>query len=146
MHKYILVNRCANFPSLLVNKSQTLNEMDIPVIDLSDLHPQILEQLLQYVYTDTCDLLTVGAKFVLNKDHVKHEEMHVFHMDLEDFQDSDFSSQNKKLSAFQVVKQGKGKKKHETVNAETSHEAERNPVKLLLDLAKKWGVKGLAKR
>lgn len=124
-----------------------MNEMDIPVIDLSDIHPQILEQLLQYVYTDTCDLLTIGAKFVLSKDHVKHEEMHVFHMDLEDFhEDSDLSSQNKKLSAFQVVKQGKGKRKHETGNIETSHEAERNPVKLLLDLAKKWGVKGLAKR
>ncbi|XP_060567937.1 inhibitor of Bruton tyrosine kinase-like [Ruditapes philippinarum] len=146
VHKYILVNRCANFPSLLANKSQTLNEMDIPVIELNDLHPQILEQLLQFVYTDTCDLLTIGAKFVLSEESTKHDE--IFQLDLDDFDgDSEVVAGNKKLSAYHIVQQGKKKKKHAgKENHEENHSHERNPIKLLLDVAKKWGVKGLAKR
>lgn len=120
--------------------------MDIPVIDLNDLHPQILEQLLQFVYTDTCDLLTIGAKFVLTEETLKHDE--IFKLDLDDLNgDSDVVAGNKKLSAFHVVQQEKKKKRHGgKENQEGNHGNERNPVKLLLDVAKKWGVKGLAKR
>lgn len=150
VHKYILVNRCANFPSLLVNNAQSLSERDIPVIDIKNIHPQIIEQLLLYVYTDSCDLLCIGAKFELNDDGLhsaNHED--IFHLDLSDSHtDSNMSSGNKRMSAYQVVTQEKGKKK-QSVNSQQDKNAndnERNPIKLLIDVAKKWGVKGLAKK
>jgi hypothetical protein len=83
---------------------------------------------------------------VLTEESTKHDE--IFQLDLDDFDgDSDVVAGNKKLSAYHIVQQGKKKKKHAgKENHDESHSHERNPIKLLLDVAKKWGVKGLAKR
>jgi hypothetical protein len=34
---------------------------------IQGVHPDIFDQLLKFIYTDTCDILTVGAKFELSK-------------------------------------------------------------------------------
>lgn len=147
VHKYILVSRCANFPSLLVSCSTGNNDMTAPVLELSDIHPQILEQVLQYIYTDSCDLLTIGTEFVLLEDperiHQKYED--IFDMEVGDG-DNVNGTINGKKSAYQVIQeQGKGRKgKGEKKRQQGPNE--RNPLKLLLDVARKWGVRGLVKR
>lgn len=147
VHKYILVSRCANFPSLLVN-CRLSNRDNIPVLELTDIHPQILEQVLQFVYTDTCDLITIGSNFTLGEEGSsvarKHED--IFHLEIGDG-DAEERGINGKKSAFQVVKeQSKGQKGKSGKQKGQQHQGERNPLKLMMDVARKWGVKGLVKR
>ncbi|KAL4233187.1 hypothetical protein ACF0H5_007871 [Mactra antiquata] len=150
VHKYILVNRCANFPNLLVNNAQTLSDSSIPIIDVQNIHPQILGQLLLYVYTDTCDLLNIGAKFELSDDVEASVSEEIFHLDLHEGQtDGNVNTNcNKRMSAYEAVLHGKDKrrKSDKSKSDKDSNGNERNPVKLLIDVAKKWGVKGLAKK
>jgi len=136
VHKFILVNRCSNFQSILANIPS--DNVEPPVLELPDIHPQILDQVLQYVYTNDCDLLKSGAKFVLKYSSAKsvlNDEPGIFEMQ-EDFETI------KGKSAFEVVskKGAKSAKSCEKVKMET------NPLKLMSEIGKRWGIKGLNKR
>ena len=90
---------------------------------------------MKFVYTDSCDLLSIGAKFQLSElDHLED----IFHMDL----DVSYSGDNKK-SAFEVNQRHKSNKNES--NQTAGHLGE-NPIKLLQDVSRRWGIKGLAKR
>lgn len=135
-HKFIMMSRCSNFQGLL-NKYSNNNDSETMAINISDVHPQILQQLLKFVYTDTCDLLRVGTKFSLAE--LNHSE-DIFHMDIE--MDVSNSGDNK-MSAFEMNQKLKSNK-HEPSDA--SGQGRENPVRLLQEAARKWGIKGLAKR
>lgn len=137
-HKFILLSRSDHFNKLLaeVNKKETPH--DIPVISIPDMHPDIFEQLLTYIYTDTCDLLTVGAKFELSP--WKHNYNHG-----DGFDAHTLPTSPHKVSAFEV--QQKKKKHNKKDNRDENYNIERqNPIKLLQEAARKFGVKGLSKR
>ena len=131
------MSRCSNFQGLLNKYSNNNNDSEMTSISIPDVHPQVLEQLLKFVYTDSCDLLRVGAKFAFAELN-KSED--IFHMDLE--MDVSYSGDNKK-SAFEVNQKHKSNKNES--NQTSGHSGE-NPVKLLQDVARRWGIKGLGKR
>lgn len=134
-HKYILVARCDYFRKLLA-ESKKLDEK-IPIVTIQDIHPEIFDQLFKFIYTDTCDLLTVGAKFELVKHSVESE-----------IQESCFDKMSEnvtsphKISAFEALK----KKNESPVKKEEKSTKSLNPVKMLQDVAKRYGIKGLPKR
>ena len=130
-----MMSRCSNFQGLLNKYSNNNDDSEVKVINVPDVHPQILEQLLKFVYTDSCDLLSVGTKFSLSE---LNQSEDIFHMDIE--MDISNSGDNK-ISAFAMNKKQKNNK-HESIEGQ-GHE---NPVKLLQETARKWGIKGLAKR
>jgi hypothetical protein len=104
---------------------------------IQGVHPDIFDQLLKFIYTDTCDILTVGAKFELSKYFMEAENDE----DLFDKMPETISSPHK-ISAFEAVKKKRGSagKKEEKLTKSS------NPVKMLQDLARKYGIKGLPKR
>uniref|UniRef100_K1QTZ4 Inhibitor of Bruton tyrosine kinase n=1 Tax=Magallana gigas TaxID=29159 RepID=K1QTZ4_MAGGI len=90
--------------------------------------------MLTYIYTDSCDLLQVGSAFdfksVLTEKDCNENDF-----------DGDFKGSFRGKSAYEVTQKKKGKEKK---NAKTA--SERDPIRLLQDMGKKFGVKGLAKR
>ena len=102
--------------------------------------------MLQFVYTDNCDLLSIGANFKLNNaghnSPARHDD--IFHMEMAD-EDTNGGYVDGKKSAYNVTQEQKkgGKGKSEKLQQTQN---EKNPLKLLLDVARKWGVKGLVKR
>ncbi|WAR08874.1 IBTK-like protein [Mya arenaria] len=110
VHRFIMISRCANFPSLLANIMISC-DLEKPVLDLCDIQPQILEQLLRYIYTDTCDLVSPGAKFVLDRKS-NDSSGELIDMDMEF--GADVERIEGRRSAFEVIskqRQKKGKKK-----------------------------------
>lgn len=135
-HKYILVSRCDYFHKLLAESKKRQDE-ETPTITIQGIHPDIFDQLLKFIYTDTCDILTVGAKFELSKYYQEAENDE----DLFDKMPETISSPHK-ISAFEAVKKKRGSAgKKEEKSTKSS-----NPVKMLQDLARKYGIKGLPKR
>ncbi|CAC5394250.1 unnamed protein product [Mytilus coruscus] len=137
-HRYILVSRCDYFHKLLA-ESKKKEDDDTSVITVQDIHPDIFDQLVKFIYTDTCDLLTPGAKFELSKISVENGAEDNF---LGKVMDTAVISSPHTTSAFEALKKKKGHagKKDEKQVKST------NPVKMLQDLAKKYGIKGLPKR
>ena len=132
------MSRCSNFQGLLNKYSDNNNNSEISTLNIPDMHPQIVEQLLKFVYTDSCDLFTIGAKFSLAE--LKREE-DIFHMDIEA---NVTNSGDNKLSAFAVNE--KLKKSNQQGTDDFPGQSKDNPVKIMQDAARKWGIKGLAKR
>ncbi|XP_076077944.1 inhibitor of Bruton tyrosine kinase-like [Mytilus galloprovincialis] len=137
-HKYILLSRCDYFHRLLA-ESKKMEDDDTSVITVQGTHPDIFDQLVKFIYTDTCDLLTPGAKFELSKISVENGAEDDF---LGKVMDTAVITSPHTTSAFEVLKKKKGHagKKDEKQVKST------NPVKMLQDLAKKYGIKGLPKR
>ena len=92
---------------------------------------------MKFVYTDSCDLLSIGAKFKLIELNRSED---IFDMDLD--MNVSYSGDNKK-SALEVNQKHKSNKNES--NQTAGHSGE-NPIKLLQDVARRWGIKGLAKR
>ena len=97
-----------------------------PVIGLDSANPDLVRQMLRYIYTDSCDLLRVGSQFKLIS-----EEGVNGHVEKQN------SEKGKKK------KGGKGTEKGDGANGISGR---KNPVKLLQEMAKKYGVKNLTKR
>lgn len=150
VHRFIMITRCANFSNLLVNCSNEDNNTEVPMLEIHDIHPQIIEQVLQFIYTDTCDVLCTGTQFDLHEENPPSTTNNV-HEDIFTMKSQVVKEERNHggKSAFAVINEAKedkytSKKKMEP--KEETGQIESNPLKLLLDVAKKWGVKGLAKR
>lgn len=91
--------------------------------------------MLTYIYSDTCDLLRVGAVFDFKPVLTERD------CNGNDFDEDGLSSMRGK-SAYEVTQKKKGKEKK---NMRTVM-ADKDPVKLLQDMAKRFGVKGLSKK
>ena len=133
-HKFILLSRSDLFYKLIADVKRRSTDREETTLEVPDVNPDIFHQMLTYIYTDTCDLLRVGSAFdfksVLSEKDCNEN----------DFDDTWIGAQRGK-SAFEVTqkKKGKDKKNQKAVG-------ERDPIKLLQDMGKKFGVKGLAKR
>nr|DBA26453.1 TPA: hypothetical protein GDO54_010709 [Pyxicephalus adspersus] len=160
-HKYILAMKCDYFRKLFFSGDS--NQVDI--LDLyhngedssgCDLYviekvpPGLFTYILQFVYTDTCDMLAYGHKpRFIQKEKLEENQDNI----ISDFQKISFNESVKGKSAYEVYKnsqicadgdkkKGKNKpsKKSKCVNEETS------PVKMLQNLAKKFGLSNLSSR
>ncbi|KAK3580483.1 hypothetical protein CHS0354_001084 [Potamilus streckersoni] len=145
-HRFILQSRSAYFNNLF--QKDAYNEKETANVTLSDVHPQIFEQALLYMYTDSCELLNIGSKFEMKDTENEAEEM--FHMDLDDLDSvlpvPDSSKSGKKISAFEVHQKKKTKNK-DCQKENGKHNANfKSPVKMLQEVAKRFGIKGLSKK
>ncbi|XP_073482960.1 inhibitor of Bruton tyrosine kinase [Aquarana catesbeiana] len=160
-HKYILAMKCDYFRKLFCSGDSNLadfpelyhNGEDSAGCDqfvLEKVPPVLFTYILQFVYTDTCDMLVHGHKsrFIPKENIEQHQDTII-----SDFQKICFHEDVKGKSAYQVYKNSqictdsdkkKGKtkppKKSKYVNEENS------PVKMLQNLAKRFGLSNLSSR
>ena len=142
-HLFILASRADYFrkhiPGLATESDPSAEK---PVIEVADVEPDVMEQLLKFIYTDTCDLLTIGSKVTFahldkrgNGMGHRKDESHTITFD------------GRAVSAFEVVQRGKkgkgGKEERSEVKAGSRG---KDVVKVLQEAARKFGVKGLSKR
>lgn len=147
-HKYILLSRSDYFNKLLAESKRKDTLTEHQVIEINDIHPEIFEQLLTFLYTDTCDLLTPGTNFDLSpwypSPQGQGDGLDKPEFEKVDSPDIFFSKSEKQMSAFEVQQRKKSTNKENKDYGNLARK--KTPVKMLIDAAKKFGVKGLAKR
>lgn len=140
-------NNQADFPDFYQN-GEDLAGCDQFVIE--KVSPVLFSYILQFLYTDTCDMLVHGHKpKYIQKDKIEENQDTL----ISDFQKLRFHEDVKGKSAYEVYRNNqicadnekkKGKmrpsKKSKCVSEESS------PVKLLQNLAKKFGISSLSSR
>ncbi len=135
--------RSEYFRKIFMTKTEEMLPDERPVVRIDNTNVDIFTQMLTFIYTDTCDLLSIGKTFKFDcKDGVSKEQYNLHYddtalMDIED---------DKRISAFEVYEKKRKKKSQGKEKAKPEVGQTRNPVKLLQEIAKKFGVKGLAKR
>ncbi|NXK44387.1 IBTK kinase, partial [Chauna torquata] len=157
VHKYILAVRSDFFKKLFVSSDNQLDTPDVYRKDedavgcdlyvIEKVHPDLFAYLLQFVYTDTCDLLTHGYK-----PKILHKEKS------EEYQDTLISNLNKmsfdedvnRKSAFQIYRNNQvqvlnEKQKNKSKKGKIVGE-EANLIKMLQSAAKKFGLSSLSGR
>ncbi|NXW02092.1 IBTK kinase, partial [Fregetta grallaria] len=157
VHKYILAVRSDFFKKLFVSSDNQLDTPDVYRKDedavgcdlyvIEKVHPDLFAYLLQFIYTDTCDLLTHGYKpKILHKG--KSEE----------YQDTLISNLSKMSfdenvngkSAFEIYRNNQvqvlnEKQKSKSKKGKVAGE-EANLIKMLQSAAKKFGLSNLSGR
>ncbi|NXN28189.1 IBTK kinase, partial [Nycticryphes semicollaris] len=157
VHKYILAVRSDFFKKLFVSSDNQLDTPDVYRKDedavgcdlyvIEKIHPDLFAYLLQFIYTDTCDLLTHGYKpKVLPKG--KSEE----------YQDTLISNLSKMSfdenvngkSAFEIYRNNQvqvinEKQKSKSKKGKVAGE-EANLIKMLQSAARKFGLSNLSGR
>ncbi|XP_073445780.1 inhibitor of Bruton tyrosine kinase isoform X2 [Dendrobates tinctorius] len=160
-HRYILALKCDFFQKLFLSADN--NQADFTAIYQSGedsagcdvfvmekVSPALFSYILQFLYTDTCDMLVHGHKpRCIQKEKLEENQDTI----ISDFQKITFHEDVKGKSAYEVYrnnqicadnekKKGKLKpsKKSKCVSEESS------PVKMLQNLAKKFGMSSLSAR
>ncbi|XP_013804423.1 inhibitor of Bruton tyrosine kinase isoform X3 [Apteryx mantelli] len=157
VHKYILAVRSDFFKKLFVSSDSQLDAPDVYRKDedavgcdlyvIEKVHPDLFAYLLQFIYTDTCDLLTHGYK-----PKIMHKEKS------EEYQDMLISNLNKMSfdedvngkSAFEIYRNNQvqvinEKQKSKSKKGKVAGE-EANLIKMLQSVAKKFGLSNLSGR
>ncbi|KAM9317281.1 inhibitor of Bruton tyrosine kinase [Gastrophryne carolinensis] len=160
-HKYILAMKCDLFRKLFVSGDSNLEDFpdfyqngeDLAGCEefvIEKVPPGLFTYILQYIYTDTCDMLVHGhkPKFVYKE---KQEEI----QDnlISNFQKISFLDDVKGKSAYEVYRSSKtcadnDKRKSKTKPPKKSKNVteETNPVKVLQNVARKFGFSSLSTR
>ncbi|MBN3318090.1 IBTK kinase, partial [Atractosteus spatula] len=160
VHKYILAMRSDFFRKQFYPESDRVELPDIlqtsedavgcELFVMEKVHPDMFEQLLQFIYTDTCNMLFHGYKA-----KIPQEERSEDHQDtlISTLQKISFNEGLKGKSAYEVYRSchvnGDGeKRKIKAKNSKKGKEGceEGNPVKALQAMAKKFGIIGLSAR
>ncbi|KAB0395689.1 hypothetical protein E2I00_014300 [Balaenoptera physalus] len=157
-HKYILAVRSDFFQKLFLSDGTTLDFIDVYRKDedsagchlfvVEKVHPDLFEYLLQFIYTDTCDFLTHGFKprINLNKKPEEYQSTPNCHLNKMN------SHEDNQKSAFEVYKSNqahtiseKQKSKNKS-SKKVKSVGEDDPVKMLQNVAKKFGFSNLSSR
>lgn len=157
-HKYILAVRSDFFQKLFLSDGTTLEFTDIYRKDedsagchlfvVEKVHPDLFEYLLQFVYTDTCDFLTHGFKprIHLNKKPEEYQSTLNSHMNKMNCHEDD--NQNSTLEMFenQAHTVGERQKSKQKSSRKGKGAGEDDPVRMLQNVAKKFGFSNLSSR
>ncbi|VFV46434.1 inhibitor of bruton tyrosine kinase [Lynx pardinus] len=157
-HKYILAVHSDFFQKLFLSDGTTLDFADVYRKDedsagchlfvIEKVHPDLFEYLLQFIYTDTCDFLLHGftPRMNLNK---KPEE---YQGALNSHSNKMNCHEDNQKSAFEVYRSNqahtvneKQKSKPKSSNKGKSI-GEDDPVRMLQNVAKKFGFSNLSSR
>ncbi|XP_049508858.1 inhibitor of Bruton tyrosine kinase isoform X2 [Panthera uncia] len=157
-HKYILAVHSDFFQKLFLSDGTTLDFADVYRKDedsagchlfvIEKVHPDLFEYLLQFIYTDTCDFLLHGftPRINLNK---KPEE---YQGALNSHSNKMNCHEDNQKSAFEVYRSSqahivseKQKSKPKSSNKGKSI-GEDDPVRMLQNVAKKFGFSNLSSR
>jgi len=157
-HKYILAVRSDFFQKLFLSDGTALDFTDVYRKDedstgchlfvVEKVHPDLFEYLLQFIYTDTCDFLTHGFKPRLNlnrkpEGYPSTPNCHSNKMNShEDNQKSAFEAY-KSNQAHTISEKQKSKSKS---SKKVKSVGEDDPVKMLQNVAKKFGFSNLSSR
>ncbi|XP_017362184.1 inhibitor of Bruton tyrosine kinase isoform X2 [Cebus imitator] len=158
-HKYILAARSDFFQKLFLSDDTTLECTDIYRKDedsagchlfvVEKVHPDMFEYLLQFIYTDTCDILTHGFKprIHLNKNPEEYQGTLNSHLNKVNFHED-----NNQKSAFEVYKSNQAQTISERQKSKPKsckkgkNVGEDDPVRMLQTVAKKFGFSNLSSR
>ncbi|XP_005101796.1 inhibitor of Bruton tyrosine kinase [Aplysia californica] len=158
VHKYILASRSDYMRNLVMTSDcGETREGECPVLSVGeDLSAELMEQLLLYIYTDTCDYLQLGhiIKPAINGHLARLESLNKPQKKKVNMEESSLDNfvPAKRMSAFcvQQKRNSKGFKKDKgqksDVDVKEGVITTQSPIKLLQDAARRLGVKGLAKR
>ncbi|KFV76756.1 Inhibitor of Bruton tyrosine kinase [Dryobates pubescens] len=157
LHKYILAARSDFFNELFAASD---NQLDTPGVYRKDedavgcdlyiiekVHPDLFAYLLQFIYTDTCDLLTQGFKPKLLPKGKSEEYQdtlisNLSKMSFEDDVNGKAAFEIYRNNQVQVIhEKQKGKSKKGRVGGE-----EANLIKMVQSAAKKFGLSSLSER
>ncbi|XP_074647622.1 inhibitor of Bruton tyrosine kinase-like [Tubulanus polymorphus] len=145
-HKYILASRSTYFQQIFTDQSGAIRK-DISRVTVENTLPKIFAEVLKFLYTDTCELLTVGTKFMLDETSLPKPmcESPTNKNSSNGFADDVIDANFEKLSAFAVREK---LKKTSSVRKEknSSVSASKNPIVLLKEAAKYYGIKSLTKK
>ncbi|CAK6446810.1 unnamed protein product [Pipistrellus nathusii] len=157
-HKYILALRSDFFQKLFLSDGTSLDFTDVyrkdedsvgcPLFVVEKVHPDLFEYLLQFIYTDTCDFLTHGFKprIILNKKPEEYQGTLNPHLNKMN------SHEDNKKSAFEVYKSNQAHTNSEKQRSKLKSSkkvksvGEDDPVKMLQNVAKKFGFSNLCSR
>ena len=133
----MLATRSDFFRKALTPKREDCDQINEapPVIKLENVNIDLLRQMLLFMYTDTCELLTVGSKFTFTSD-----SRAVHHQGVDKTNHQQGAHKNKKKTK-PGGRSKKGERKTEGEDGQTQ-----NPVRFLLEMARRFGVKNLIKR
>ncbi|MBZ3883895.1 Inhibitor of Bruton tyrosine kinase [Sciurus carolinensis] len=157
-HKYILAVRSDFFQKLFLSDGTTSEFTDIYQKDedsagchlfvVEKVHPELFEYLLQFIYTDTCDFLTHGFKprITLNKKPEEYQCTLNSHVNKINCHEDD----NQK-TAFEVYKSNQAhtiseRQKSKPKSKKGKSTGEDDPVRMLQNVAKKFGLSNLSSR
>ncbi|NWI98718.1 IBTK kinase, partial [Crypturellus undulatus] len=156
VHKYILAVRSDFFKKLFVSSDNQLDAPDVYRKDedavgcdlyvIEKVHPDLFAYLLQFIYTDTCDLLTHGYKPKIIRKEKSEEYQDVL---ISNLSKMSFDEENGK-SAFEIYRNNQvqvisEKQKSKTKKGKVVGE-EVNLIKMLQSIAKKFGLSNLSGR
>ncbi|XP_040595587.1 inhibitor of Bruton tyrosine kinase isoform X2 [Mesocricetus auratus] len=158
-HKYVLAVRSDFFQKLFLSDGTPSEPTDVYRKDedaagchlfvVEKVHPDLFEYLLQFMYTDTCDFLTHGFKprILVNKKPEDCKGSSDSHMNKINCQVDD----NQK-AAFEVHKSNQAhtiserqKSKHKS-SKKGKGVGEDDPIRMLQNVAKKFGLSNLSSR
>ncbi|GAB1609231.1 inhibitor of Bruton tyrosine kinase-like [Argonauta hians] len=71
-HRYIMASNSKYFESLIVSTKPRQPSHDMHMVTIPYVHADLIKQMLQFIYTNTCDLLTPGAQFAWSTDPLMH--------------------------------------------------------------------------
>ncbi|NWU61633.1 IBTK kinase, partial [Pterocles burchelli] len=157
VHKYILSVRSDFFKKLFVSSGNQLDTPDVYRKDedavgcdlyvIEKIHPDLFAYLLQFIYTDTCDLLTHGykPKILLKGKSEEYQETLISNLSKMSFEEN----VNEK-SAFEIYRNNQAqvineKQKSKPKKGKVVGE-EANLIKMLQSAAKKFGLSNLSER
>ncbi|XP_078504252.1 inhibitor of Bruton tyrosine kinase isoform X2 [Lissotriton helveticus] len=163
VHKYILAMRSDFFRKLFLPNESTdydYHTMDIyqksedavgcDLFVVEKFNPELFTYLLQYIYTDSCDLLTTGYKpKIIQRDKTTEHQDSL----ISDLQKVSFLEDYHGKSAYEVFRSNqvqadneRQKGKHKTTKKGKGIIEDANPVKMLQGIAKKFGLSSLNTR
>ncbi|NXY90159.1 IBTK kinase, partial [Alcedo cyanopectus] len=157
VHKYILAARSDFFKKLFLSSDSQLDTPDVYRKDedavgcdlyvIEKVHPDLFAYLLQFIYTDTCELLTHGYKpKILHKGKSEeYQDTLISNLSKMSFDDSVHGK-----SAFEIYKKNQvqvlnEKQKSKSKKGKVAGE-EANLIKMLQSAAKKFGLSNLSGR
>lgn len=158
-HKYILAVRSDFFQKLFLSDGATLEFTDIyrkdedsagcPLFVVEKVHPDLFEYLLQFTYTDTCDFLTHGFKPRMYLNKKPEEYQGILHSRVNKMNGHSDDNRKSTLEMFEnnqaqtVTERQKSKPKS---SKKGKGFGEDDPVKMLQNVAKKFGFSNLSSR
>ncbi|XP_010072525.1 PREDICTED: inhibitor of Bruton tyrosine kinase isoform X2 [Pterocles gutturalis] len=157
VHKYILSVRSDFFRKLFVSSGNQLDTPDVYRKDedavgcdlyvIEKVHPDLFAYLLQFIYTDTCDLLTHGykPKILLKGKSEEYQETLISNLSKMSFEEN----VNEK-SAFEIYRNNQAQVINEKQRSKSKKGKvvgeEANLIKMLQSAAKKFGLSSLSER
>ncbi|XP_077287148.1 inhibitor of Bruton tyrosine kinase [Arctopsyche grandis] len=137
-HRYVICHASEYFTKLC-NDSQDSDDSKKPTIEIENIHPLIFKQILLFMYTGTCNLMSVGPCCLRIEINADDNQVQIYEENTNELDN---------LSAFEVYnKKEKTPKSSEKKNKAKDKDKDliNDPVRLLQSAAKKLQVNLLYK-